>query len=272
VLDGPLDLERRRGRGDGEGPALGRVAPTSAPARAAMPALLEELALVEPSDWELAAPLPERQEEARAELEAARRSALHPEPRVVLAGAALHAEPAGALEAAPAAPASDPEPVPEVEIDALEVHVERAATWRRTAAWAVDGVPFAWGGVAFAWRLVREAGGGASPPAGVDGLLDLLAREQVIALSVGAAVALALATYATLAHALAGATLGKWLLGLRVIGPDGGPPSPARSAVRSLASVASAGFVGLGFLLALFTRSGRALHDLIARTWVVKAP
>jgi uncharacterized RDD family membrane protein YckC len=42
--------------------------------------------------------------------------------------------------------------------------------------------------------------------------------------------------------------------------------------VRSGAAVASAALLGLGFVVALFTRSGRALHDLIARTWVVKAP
>jgi uncharacterized RDD family membrane protein YckC len=36
--------------------------------------------------------------------------------------------------------------------------------------------------------------------------------------------------------------------------------------------VGSAACLGLGFLLALFTRTGRALHDLVARTWVVKAP
>jgi uncharacterized RDD family membrane protein YckC len=78
--------------------------------------------------------------------------------------------------------------------------------------------------------------------------------------------------YTTLAHALGGATLGKALLRLRVIGPDGGPPSPARSAVRSVLALVSAGLLGLGLLVALFTRSGRGLHDFLARTWVVKAP
>ncbi len=91
-------------------------------------------------------------------------------------------------------------------------------------------------------------------------------------MSVLTTAALALAVYATLAHALAGATLGKRLFGLRVIGPDGAAPSPARSAARSALAIVSAGLVGLGFLLALFNRSGRTLHDLIARTWVVKAP
>ncbi len=94
----------------------------------------------------------------------------------------------------------------------------------------------------------------------------------MIALSVAAAVALALVTYATLAHALGGATLGKRLVRIRVVGPDGGPPSPARSALRSSLALFSVALLGLGFLLALFTRTGRALHDVVARTWVVKAP
>jgi uncharacterized RDD family membrane protein YckC len=163
--------------------------------------------------------------------------------------------------------------VPDPEIDVLEGHVERAEGWRRAVAWAVDAAPFVAAGGALVRSLVHEAAAGASPAgAGIDGVLDLLARERVIALSVLGATAVALSVYATLSHALAGATLGKRLLRLRVIGPDGARPSPARSAVRSGAAVASAALLGLGFVVALFTRSGRALHDLIARTWVVKAP
>ncbi len=163
--------------------------------------------------------------------------------------------------------------LPDLEIDALEVHVERAAGWRRAAAWALDAAPFAIAGGALVRSLLRQAAAALpAPAAGLDGFLDLIARERVIALSTAAAATLALALYATLAHALAGATLGKRLLGLRVVGPDGAFPSPARSAARSALAVASAALLGLGFLLAFFTRSGRALHDLIARTWVVKAP
>jgi uncharacterized RDD family membrane protein YckC len=199
---------------------------------------------------------------------------------VIAAAERSHRDLAGALPSALATPPGGAQAVvaledsvPEPEVDALEVHFERASGWRRAAAWAVDAAPFAIVGGALGRSLLREAGAGriAAAP-GLDGLLDLIARERLIALSVLAAVALALIVYATLAHALAGATLGKWLFHLRVIGPDGAAPSPARSAARSALAVASAGLLGLGFLLALFTRSGRALHDLVARTWVVKAP
>jgi len=174
---------------------------------------------------------------------------------------------------APGAVAPDGDALPDPVVDALEVHVERPAAWRRAAAWSIDALPFVLGGGALGRSLIREAGAALpAPPDGIDGILDLLARERLIALSVVAAAALALAVYATLAHTLAGATLGKRLLGLRIIGPDGAPPSPARSAARSCLAILSAALLGLGFLLALFTRSGRALHDLLARTWVVKAP
>jgi resuscitation-promoting factor RpfA len=194
-----------------------------------------------------------------------------PHIRTPLPGPAPLARAAGA----PGEPhvAVDPDlDLPEADVDALEVHVERAEPWRRVVAWVVDGVPFVAGGVALGFSVLREAAAGRGSPAAIEDVLDLLARERVIAFSIAAAVALALATYATLAHALGGATLGKRLVGIRVVGPDGAPPSPARSAIRSFLAVLSAAFLGLGFLLALFTRTGRALHDLLARTWVVKAP
>jgi uncharacterized RDD family membrane protein YckC len=170
-----------------------------------------------------------------------------------------------------AAPGSDG--VPEVEVEALEIHLTRAPTWRRVVAGLLDGAPFAAAGALLARALVGAASAGLPAPAtGLDGLLDLVARERVIVLSVAAAVALALGVYATLTHALAGATVGKWACGLRVVGPDGARPGLLRSAVRTALAGLSVGLLGLGLVLALFTRSGRALHDLLARTWVVRAP
>lgn len=163
------------------------------------------------------------------------------------------------------------EALPEPDVDVLEIHVERGESWRRVAAWAVDALPFVAAGAALGRTLLRAASPAAAGE-GVAALLDLVAREQVIVLSLSAAVTIALYVYTTLAHALAGATLGKRLLRLRVVGPDGARPSPARAALRSAFAVVSAALLGLGFLLALFTRSGRGLHDVCARTWVVKAP
>ena len=71
---------------------------------------------------------------------------------------------------------------------------------------------------------------------------------------------------------MSGATLGKRLFGLRVVSDDGARPSVERCAARAALSAASVLLLGLGLLPALFTRSGRALHDISAGTRVVESP
>ncbi len=79
------------------------------------------------------------------------------------------------------------------------------------------------------------------------------------------------ATYLVVLTAFGGQTIGKMAAGLRVE-QDGGQ---AVSVVGALARTASYGLsvapVGLGFL-GLFFRPGRALHDLLADTRVVRVP
>lgn len=161
--------------------------------------------------------------------------------------------------------------------DGLHLPLPRAAArrrgaraGRRAASWAIDAAPFValWvaalsavyarvpvspGTSASTWELVLRDGGAIARP--------LLVCAALLAL-----------VYQTLAHALAGATLGKWLLGLRLVGPDGARPSFGRSAARAGLSAASVLVLGLGLLPALFTRSGRALHDISSGTRVVEAP
>jgi len=283
TLDVTLDLDRRRSRTP---PSLSSASPKppAAPARAAPPA---EPAFVAPpapapasrSSWDLGRMVEEALRDAGVAAGAAPPSAPIAAPQ--LAGPAAESAPFAWSDAAPprwpdAAPevidADEAEvaAVAEVAVRPAEVHLRRPATWRRAGAWAIDAGPLLAGVVYLGVSLLAPTGSGVA--AGLDGLLDLLAREKDVVLSLVALLALALAVYATLAHALAGATLGKWILGLRVVGPGGRRPSLARSAVRSGLAAASFALLGLGFLLALFTRSGRALHDLLARTWVVEAP
>ncbi len=167
----------------------------------------------------------------------------------------------------PVSPRADP-PGPAREV--LEIRLRRPETWRRAAAAAVDVGPFVGVGGGLLASMLSEAGLTA-PVTGLDTFLDLLARERVLVLLVAAAVTIVVGVYATLAHALAGATAGKWLFGLALVGADGRRPSLGRSAARAGLAVLSAALLGLGLLLALFTRSGRGLHDYAARTWVVDA-
>ena len=71
---------------------------------------------------------------------------------------------------------------------------------------------------------------------------------------------------------LSGRTLGKWVAGLRIERRDGMPLSFGRALVRHLAGYPVTLLTGgLGFLLAAFDGQGRALHDLLAGTVVVRS-
>jgi uncharacterized RDD family membrane protein YckC len=71
--------------------------------------------------------------------------------------------------------------------------------------------------------------------------------------------------------AFTGRTVGKWATGLRVERRDGERVGILRSLVRhTVGYLASLATLGLGFLVAAFSREGRALHDVIAGTIVVR--
>jgi uncharacterized RDD family membrane protein YckC len=157
-------------------------------------------------------------------------------------------------------PAREPEPAPadfdvDPDVVAIEVHRHRAPPWRRAAAWAVDGALL---GALLALLLLP-----------VIGKADLLPPQREILVPVILVVALLAFAYQWLGVTLTGATPGMRLLALRVVGPDGERPTPGRSAVRALLALPSAAFLGVGLLLALFTREGRGAHDLGSGTWVV---
>lgn len=75
--------------------------------------------------------------------------------------------------------------------------------------------------------------------------------------------------YFVLFHGLAGKTVGKWLLGLRVVGARQGPITYSQALVRCVGALLSA-LSGLGFLWILWSREKRGWHDLLAHTWVIR--
>ena len=77
------------------------------------------------------------------------------------------------------------------------------------------------------------------------------------------------ATYFIVMHGLGGQTIGKRLLGLRVVGADRQPPSMRQAALRWFAAVGFAP-IGLGFLWAIWQSEKRGWHDFVARTWVMR--
>jgi uncharacterized RDD family membrane protein YckC len=69
-----------------------------------------------------------------------------------------------------------------------------------------------------------------------------------------------------------GQTIGKMLTGLRVVRIDGRPANGATMMLRQLFGyLLTVGSLGIGFLIAILSSKGRALHDYIAGTVVIYA-
>jgi uncharacterized RDD family membrane protein YckC len=67
-----------------------------------------------------------------------------------------------------------------------------------------------------------------------------------------------------------GQTPGKLVAGLRVVDATGRPPGYLRAMARALVGLVGTGLVGLGLLPIAFDPAGRALHDRLFRTRVVR--
>jgi uncharacterized RDD family membrane protein YckC len=78
------------------------------------------------------------------------------------------------------------------------------------------------------------------------------------------------AAYFVLGHGTAGQTLGKRLVGARVIDEGGAPIGYVRALGRCVATVLAALPLGLGLVLAGLRMDRRGLHDLLAGTRVVR--
>jgi uncharacterized RDD family membrane protein YckC len=75
--------------------------------------------------------------------------------------------------------------------------------------------------------------------------------------------------YFTFFYSFGGASIGKHLMGLRVVRADGRPLRPARAALRTLAYVVSMLLFYAGFLNVLVDDRRRAWHDILNGTVVV---
>lgn len=76
--------------------------------------------------------------------------------------------------------------------------------------------------------------------------------------------------YSVVCWSVWGRTLGKAVFGLKVIRPDGAIISPGRALWRYFWTLLSAFIVLLGYLMIVLRKDRRALHDLLADTYVVR--
>lgn len=109
----------------------------------------------------------------------------------------------------------------------------------------------------------------------VSSLAALLDRDGPTVDSAGRAVVLGFgvltvaAVYELLGWWLFGKTVGKLVMGLRVVREDGGRPRLLQSAIRVIGYGISAAAFMMGFVWILFDGRRRAWHDHMARTYVV---
>lgn len=142
--------------------------------------------------------------------------------------------------------------MPELESEAVEereVLLVPARFNERFIAYIVDLAPFALGYLAAETSLLPLAGG----------------SRATLALAFVAAYVV----YHFVGN-LTGATVGKRLMGLRVVAKDGEPLGAARCLLRALGHVAGTPLANWGFVLALLHPEGRAFHDLLSGSVVLE--
>lgn len=111
----------------------------------------------------------------------------------------------------------------------------------------------------FSTMIARLMGGGARMAGGTAEKIGILVTVVVALLDL------------VLMAGLTGRTVGKWTTGLRIERTDGSLPGIGRVALRHLVGYPLSLLpFGLGFLIVAVSPTGRALHDLIAGTIVVR--
>ena len=75
--------------------------------------------------------------------------------------------------------------------------------------------------------------------------------------------------YFVLFWALTGRTIGKWFMGLKIIGENGRPPNIGRSLIRLIGYGLSAIVFWMGYVWVVIDDERQAWHDHMAKTWVV---
>jgi uncharacterized RDD family membrane protein YckC len=96
--------------------------------------------------------------------------------------------------------------------------------------------------------------------------------EYRVLISYFTQILLSLGYFVVLQTYLGGQTLGKKIMGIRVVNWEGKKPTLGRMAIREIfGKFCSYITYGVGFLMILWDRKRQGLHDKVADTYVVKA-
>ena len=157
--------------------------------------------------------------------------------------------------------------------DVLEVHARPASLWRRLLAFTIDTGAIA-AVAALYLMLASSVAGVQTPQTGLSGLdalvIQVRALQSVLVPGAVLVLLLSLVYCAVSAFLWNGRTLGRRLLGLRLVDTHGLAPAPGRAVVRAVLATLSFGLFLAGFWMALFDRRGQTLHDKLTSTYVVQ--
>ena len=137
--------------------------------------------------------------------------------------------------------------------------------WRRFFAQLVDSVLMSLIGgglVGLGFYLAYDS----NPNASIEQLL--LEFDATMWVLNGAAILIAIIYYVG-CWTLGGQTIGKWLVGIKVVGDDGNPPSFAAAGLRYLGYLINNIVFSIGFLAVAFDKRKQGWHDKMANTFVV---
>lgn len=157
-----------------------------------------------------------------------------------------------------------PQPSSDLSTAPLSPEPGKGGFWRRAVAYSIDFVLvqlivilfMGVGAVAIETASVFEAGVDVASTALIESFFPLFASIFL--------------SYFTFFTYWGGQTPGKLLLRVRVVTKDLNELTLLRAFGRSLSYFLSSLFLGVGFMIVVVNRDKRALHDLIARTRVVK--
>ena len=135
-----------------------------------------------------------------------------------------------------------------------------AGFWRRAAALVLDRMLICCVNLVLTLCYALVTGEGRGP----DGFSMLFTASFIFGVLLG------WLYFTLLESSVLQATVGKAALGIIVTGSDGGRISLARANGRYWAKIISAIPLGFGYVMAGFTAGNRALHDMIAGTYVVR--
>ncbi|WP_235216882.1 RDD family protein [Archangium violaceum] len=176
-----------------------------------------------------------------------------------------------------AAPARSPAPAAPKPVvtgaQETEIHARPASLWRRLLALAIDTGAIA--GVAALYLMLASSVAGVQAPqtnlSGLDAIVvQIRALQSVLLPGTALLLVLSLVYCAVSAFLWNGRTLGRRLLGLRLVDTHGLAPAPGRAIVRAMLASLSFGLFLAGFWMALFDRRGQTLHDKLTSTYVVQ--